>query len=146
MLVDTSGPALLDAARAGADVLKPNLGEALAATGEDTPLAAARALLGLGAGTVRVLPRGRTGCSACTAPPAGMLPQAAPGRGDQREPHGAGDSSSVAVLAARLLVDADPLPDVLRHAVAVSASAVTCPVAGQIDPGLAAQLLPTVSI
>ncbi len=49
-------------------------------------------------------------------------------------------------LAARLLVDADPLPDVLRHAVAVSASAVTCPVAGQIDVGLATRLLPTVSI
>ncbi|MGO1391648.1 PfkB family carbohydrate kinase, partial [Brachybacterium alimentarium] len=145
VLVDTSGPALLDAARAGADVLKPNLGEALAATGEDTPLAAARALLGLGAGTV-VCSLGADGMLGVHRAPAGDAAwQAAPAEAISGNPTGAGDSV-VAVLAARLLVDADPLPDVLRHAVAVSASAVTCPVAGQIDPGLAAQLLPTVSI
>lgn len=145
VLVDTSGPALLDAARAGADVLKPNLGEALAATGEDTPLAAARALLDLGAGTV-VCSLGADGMLGVHRTPAGDAAwQAAPAEAISGNPTGAGDSV-VAVLAARLLVDADPLPDVLRHAVAVSASAVTCPVAGQIDPGLAARLLPTVSI
>ncbi|PZP14090.1 MAG: 1-phosphofructokinase [Brachybacterium faecium] len=52
VLVDTSGPGLLTAARAGATVLKPNAEEALEATGESTALDAARALCELGAGTV----------------------------------------------------------------------------------------------
>src|SRR5699024_3500831 len=49
VLVDTSGPALLTAARAGATVLKPNAAEAMDATGTDTPLEAAAALIGAGA-------------------------------------------------------------------------------------------------
>src|SRR5699024_6969676 len=44
VLVDTSGPALLTAARAGATAVKPNAAEAMAATGAATPLEAAAAL------------------------------------------------------------------------------------------------------
>lgn len=145
VLVDTSGPALREAARAGATVLKPNAAEALAVTGADTPLAAAAELAALGAGYV-----------VCSLGPDGMLgldrgggrtrawrarlPE--PVRGN---PTGAGDSV-VAVLASMLLTGRDDLPGVLRRAVAVSAGAVTRPVAGEIDPELAAELEPTVTV
>ncbi|MGP9538022.1 1-phosphofructokinase family hexose kinase [Brachybacterium sp. AOP43-C2-M15] len=152
VLVDTSGPALREAAHAGAEVLKPNAAEALAATGADTPLAAVAALLGDGAGSV-----------VCSLGEEGMLgarrTASAPGEPGRRpemrawrarleqplrgNPTGAGDAA-VAVIASRLLVDGAALPEVLREAVAVSASAVTRPVAGAIDPELAARLTPAV--
>ena len=49
LVVDTSGSALLLAARAGADLLKPNLEEALAATGKANAREAVDELLNLGA-------------------------------------------------------------------------------------------------
>lgn len=148
VLVDTSGPALRVAARAGAEVLKPNAAEAIAATGAATPLEAALALLEEGAGAV-VCSLGAGGMLGIQRPSRpGQRPRAWRARVDRSlpgNPTGAGDSV-VAVLASRLLVDGEALSEVLRHAVAVSASAVTCPVAGQIDAGLAAELAPTVLI
>lgn len=165
VLVDTSGPGLLTAARAGATVLKPNAEEAMEATGESTALDAARALCELGAGTVVCslggegmlgLQRAEAGAPAGSAPvdtasvdrPAAAtarawrarLPQALDGN-----PTGAGDSV-VAALASTVLLGRTDLPTALRRAVAVGASAVTRPVAGEIDLELIDQLEPTVTI
>lgn len=136
VLVDTSGPALMSAARAGASVLKPNADEAIAATGAATPLEAAIALTehgvplvicSLGAdgmlGIQRAGDRVRAWHARLPAPVSG-------------NPTGAGDSV-VAVLASTLLIGDSDLPHALRRAVAVGASAVTRPVAGQIDIVLA---------
>lgn len=136
VLVDTSGPELLSAAHAGASVLKPNTDEAIAATGAATPLEAAIALTehgvphvicSLGAdgmlGLQRTGDRVRAWHAHLPAPVCG-------------NPTGAGDSV-VAVLASTLLIGGSDLPQALRRAVAVSASAVTRPVAGQIDIVLA---------
>lgn len=54
VLVDTSGEYLVEAARAGAECLKPNVAELRAATGIHEVPAAARALLELGAGSLLV--------------------------------------------------------------------------------------------
>ena len=167
VLVDTSGPALLAAARAGATVLKPNAAEAMEATGADTPLEAAAKLAERGARVVvcSLGPDGmlalerspgdsaagsarRPGASAPSpsdsAPPLrawrARLPEPLSGN-----PTGAGDSL-VAVLAQRLLAGDADLPSALVRAVAVSASAVTRPVAGEVDLELAAQLEQAVEI
>lgn len=162
ILVDTSGPGLLVAARAGATLLKPNAEEAMEATGEATPLEAARALCALGAGAVvcslgdegmlGLQPPGAEHSSAGGSSSGGsssdlsvqawkaQLPRALEGN-----PTGAGDSV-VATLASTVLRGRTDLPTALRRAVAVGASAVTRPVAGEIDAGLAADLEPTVQI
>ena len=152
VLVDTSGPGLLTAARAGATVLKPNAEKAMEATGESTALDAARALCELGAGTVVCSLGGegmlglqlveavdRTAATTVRAWRA-RLPQALDGN-----PTGAGDSV-VAALASTVLLGRTDLPIALRRAVAVGASAVTRPVAGEIDLELIDQLEPTVTI
>ena len=148
VLVDTSGPALLTAARAGATVLKPNAAEAMDATGTDTPLEAAAALISAGARIV-VCSLGSEGLLALErddqahGPPRAwraQLPEPLSGN-----PTGAGDAL-VAALASRLLAAQASLPDVLARAVAVSASAVTRPVAGEVDLEIAAQLETTVEI
>ena len=54
VVVDTSGPGLMAAARAGATVLKPNRDELAAVTGVTDPVAGARALLDAGARLVVV--------------------------------------------------------------------------------------------
>ncbi|MFE5776816.1 1-phosphofructokinase family hexose kinase [Brachybacterium sp. NPDC056505] len=140
VVVDTSGPALLDAARAGASVLKPNLGEVRAATGIDEPIDACRSLIARGAGAVL-----------CSLGPEGMLAvtadaalRATPPRPLSGNPTGAGDASVAA--ASRALSRGDALPDLLRSAVAVSASAVTRPVAGEIDRALAQELRGAIAV
>ncbi|MBK0331466.1 1-phosphofructokinase family hexose kinase [Brachybacterium sp. MASK1Z-5] len=140
VVVDTSGPALLDAARAGASVLKPNLGEVRAATGIDDPIAACRSLIALGAGAVL-----------CSLGPDGMLAvtadaalRATPPHALSGNPTGAGDASVAA--ASRALARGDGLADLLRSAVAVSASAVTRPVAGEIDRALAQDLRGAIAV
>lgn len=140
VVVDTSGPALLDAARAGASVLKPNLGEVRAATGIDDPIAACRALIALGAGIV-LCSQGPDGMLAVTADAALRATPPRPIRGN---PTGAGDASVAAT--SRALARGDALPDLLRSAVAISASAVARPVAGEIDPALARQLLAEITV
>lgn len=141
VVVDTSGPALLAAAKAGADVLKPNLRELTEATGVDDPRAASRELLRLGAATV-LLSLGAEGICAMGGARLGGVP----GEGDAprvrraRLPAalagnatGAGDAAvaAVAVLLAEGVTDLDP---VLRRAVAWSAAAVLMPLAGEIHP------------
>uniref|UniRef100_UPI0029319141 1-phosphofructokinase family hexose kinase n=1 Tax=uncultured Propionibacterium sp. TaxID=218066 RepID=UPI0029319141 len=89
VIVDTSGPLLHAAARAGADLLKPNNHELTAATGLEDPAAGARVLLdegasavvvSLGADGMMLLLAGRPGC--CTAPPARVLSGNPTGAGD----------------------------------------------------------------
>ncbi|WP_285037648.1 hexose kinase [Plantibacter sp. ME-Dv--P-095] len=127
VVVDVSGPALLAAARAGATILKPNLEEALEATGTSTLTAARAALLALGAGTV-VISRGADGLTAGDAAGEYEVP-AVPGvRGN---PTGAGDAATAGLVAALLAGDA--LPEALRTAAAAGAAAVLEPVAGSID-------------
>lgn len=129
VIADTSGPALLQAADAGASVLKPNEAELVEATGLDDPLAGARELLRRGAGLV-LLSRGADGMLAVTADRTlqAALPAVLAGN-----PTGAGDA---AVAACAVLMDAgihDPA-EILRRATAWSAAAVLMPLAGEIHP------------
>ena len=70
-VVDTSGPALLEALAAGPDVVKPNREELAAATGERDPVAGARLLQRSGRARCWS-PPGRTG--SCSSRPPGRSP------------------------------------------------------------------------
>nr|WP_209707052.1 PfkB family carbohydrate kinase [Leucobacter exalbidus] len=138
VIVDTSGPLLLAAARAGASLLKPNREELAAATGIAEPMAGIAALCALGAGAVL-----------CSLGSEGMLLASATDpaeRSGQRarrakldtplhgNPTGAGDAGVAA--AATLAAEGVSLGDsrVLRRATAWSAAAVLMPIAGEISP------------
>jgi 1-phosphofructokinase family hexose kinase len=131
-VVDTSGPGLVDAARAGADLLKPNVAELAEATGVDDPVAAARTLLDLGARRVLVSAgeSGMLGFEAASRAAywVARLPQPLVGN-----PTGAGDAA-VAAAAVLLASGVSDLPSLLRQATAWSAAAVLMPTAGTISP------------
>lgn len=133
VLVDTSGDGLVWAARARADLVKPNRTEALAATGTSHVDDAATALRELGARAVVITDGGdgmryADGATRLTA----RLDTELTGN-----PTGAGD----AALAALAMSWTRPWPERLRRAVATSAASVTEPVAGRVDADLAASLL-----
>lgn len=139
-LVDTSGPALLAAAEAGADLLKPNADELAEATGRSDPYAAARHLLDLGAGAV-VVTRGADGM--LTVTPDGIWSA----RLDERvagNPTGAGDAAAAALAAGQ--ASASDWPNLLRDAVAWSAAAVPVPHAGEVDLPTLDRLRPLVTV
>ena len=142
-VVDTSGSALLRAARAGATLVKPNREELATATGIPDPVAGSLRLLELGAGGVL-----------CSLGAEGMLLLVGPlGADDTPEvalrarlpepltgnPTGAGDAAvagAASILAtgaagAALSAAAESL---LKRASAWSAAAVLAPLAGEIDP------------
>ncbi len=131
-VVDTSGPALLEAAKARPTVLKPNRDELRDATGEADPVAGARALIVLGAEWV-VVSLGVEGMLAvCAGDPVTVLharlPQPLAGNAT-----GAGDAAVAAAAAA--LADGETDPErLLRTATAWSAAAVLMPLAGEISP------------
>jgi tagatose 6-phosphate kinase len=133
-ILDTSGPALHAGLAAGPDIVKPNAAELRAATGTDDDTEAAQALARNGTTVVASL--GPGGLLAVTdegnwrARP----PRALPGN-----PTGAGDAC-VAALALGLANRAS-WPNTLVKAVAASAAAVVCPVAGEIDQDTYAHLL-----
>jgi len=156
VIVDTSGPAMLTAADAGASVLKPNQHELRDATGLDDPIEGARELLRRGVELV-LLSLGADGMLAVSAAPS--PPRASGTPGEEREhdgelradavpvsilharldtalagnPTGAGDAG---VAACAVLMDAgnhDP-EAILRRATAWSAAAVLMPLAGDIHP------------
>ncbi|MFD5770371.1 1-phosphofructokinase family hexose kinase [Streptomyces sp. NPDC127049] len=129
-VLDTSGPALTRALAAGPDVVKPNADELAAATGRPDLPSAAAAVRALGARAV-VASAGPEGLHALTAEGAWA---AVPPERLSGNPTGAGDAC-VAALAAGLAAGA-PWADTLREAVAVSAAAVPCPVAGDVDAGV----------
>lgn len=124
-ILDTSGAPLLAGLAARPDVIKPNARELAETTGLSDPVAAARSLLDKGAGAV-VASLGPDGLLAVT--PTGAW-RAAPPEPLHGNPTGAGDAC-VAALAAGLALD---WPSRLAEAVAVSAAAVPCALAGDID-------------
>jgi 1-phosphofructokinase family hexose kinase len=131
-IVDTSGPALLEAARAGVTVLKPNRNELREATRHEDPVDGARALIALGAAAVLVS-LGAEGMLAvhATDPTAvfrARLPHPLSGNAT-----GAGDAAVAAIAAALADGEGDPLK-LLRVATAWSAAAVLMPLAGEISP------------
>ena len=153
-VVDTSGPLLVAAARA-CDVAKPNREELLQATGATTLRQGAEALLGAGAGAVVVSdgPRGMHLLTAgLTAAGRDLRHWHAPApQVEVANPTGAGDAA-VAVLAAELLArppaPGGPVlrPAALAAAVALSASAVTTPVAGAVDLDVSNRLLSQIKV
>ncbi|MDQ0576250.1 1-phosphofructokinase family hexose kinase [Agromyces albus] len=142
VVVDTSGPGLLAAARAGAHALKPNRDELEAAMGHADPVSGARALLDLGAGLV-VVSLGAEGLVCVSrADAAGGLRARLP-RVLHGNATGAGDALVAAIAAA--LADTPDLHEdtdvaaaarsrLARRAAAWSASAVLMPLAGELSP------------
>lgn len=139
-LVDTSGPALSAAARAGADALKPNAEELVAATGEANPAAGARALLAAGAGAV-VVSRGPDGLLLVTP---GLERSVRPVADLRGNPTGAGDAAVAALARALARAGTRPVAEVLAaalpDAVALSGATVLSPVAGEVDPDVFARM------
>ena len=127
VLLDVSGASLTTAARAGADILKPNAHELLEATGETQLDGAIAAIRALGAGLV-VVSRGTDGLVAVDENGDYGVPAVA---GVSGNPTGAGDAAT-AGLAAALLARL-PVADSLRWAAALGAAAVLRPVAGEVD-------------
>ena len=144
VVVDTSGPGLLAAARAGASALKPNREELADATGEADPIVGARRLLALGARLV-VVSLGRDGLLVVDR--AGVPLHARLSRGLHGNPTGAGDAAVAAIAAALAIgpsLDADSdeatraRDELARRATAWSAAAVLMPQAGELSPDHAA--------
>ncbi len=127
-IVDTTGAALVAAARAGATVLKPNEAELRASIeGRGTEQRMAR-LIRLGAGLV-VVTRGAHGVIATDGAESWHVP-AIPGV--EGNPTGAGDAATAALAVA--LARSEPIPTCLRWANAAGAAAVLAPAAGELDP------------
>lgn len=133
-ILDTSGPALLAGIAAGPDVIKPNAAELRAATGIEDHIEAAHTLARNGTAVVASL--GPGGLLAITGD--GRW-QVRPPRALSGNPTGAGDAC-VAALALGMANRAS-WPNTLVKAVAASAAAVVCPVAGEIDQDTYAHLL-----
>ncbi len=127
-IVDVSGPALLAAADAGADLLKPNSAEILAATGLPDEASAARHLRERGAGAV-VVSRGASGMTAYAQD--GIRDGPAPARLETGNPTGAGDAATAGLVAA--LRDHHSLAQALRTAAAAGAAAIPVAWAGEIE-------------
>jgi tagatose 6-phosphate kinase len=140
VLVDTVGEALLQAAAAGADIVKPNSSELLDTTGRSDVAAAATELRRRGAKAV-VASLGEAGMIAFTS--AGSW-RAAPPTRIVGNPTGAGDAAAAALVAGA--VASAPWPDRLRHAVALSAAAVTQPTAGAFDMNHYRRFIPQVLV
>ncbi len=143
-IIDTSGRGILAAAKAGADLLKPNNHELMEAVGESNLVTAARKLMDLGARRVLVSV-GEEGMLAFSADAPGSYIQAklpAPLSGN---PTGAGDAA-VSAAAVALANGVEDLREILRAATSWSAAAVLMPGAGEISPQyseLAQQLIIT---
>ncbi len=126
VIVDTSGSALRHALDARPTMVKPNLDELADCSSETDPHRAA-AELAATYGTTVVVSRGADGVVAATPRQAwAARPQFVTGN-----PTGAGDAL-VAGLARGLVAGLD-LSELVRDAVALSAAAVLCPHAGEVD-------------
>lgn len=128
VLVDVSGPPLTAAAAAGADLVKPNAEEALAATGRTELDDAVENLLRAGAGQV-VVARGTAGLLGVEAGGRRTTQPAVPGV--EGNPTGAGDAATAGLVAA--WVHGAPLQVGLRWAALLGAAAVLQPGAGHVD-------------
>lgn len=146
VIVDTVGPALLSAAQAGADVLKPNREELLRTTGDADLASSIASVLRQGAVCVTV----SLGAEGIALADASGIRHARLNRALTGNPTGAGDAV-VAALAHGLARNPDnnlgkALQDVLPAAIAWSAATVLSPVAGEFDAETASQLIPHVII
>ncbi|MGY4719690.1 hexose kinase [Naumannella cuiyingiana] len=132
-IVDTSGPALLDAVAAGADLVKPNAEEVREATGESDLATAVRALLDRSPdeGARALVSAGPDGLALFTKGRRGALVARPPER-LRGNPTGAGDAA-VAAAAVALCSDWDD-ERLARTAVQWSSAAVLAPVAGELGP------------
>lgn len=138
-IVDTTGPALLAAARAGVTLIKPNEQELTESTGEEDSVRAARALIDLGAQNILVSlgERGMFLISAANPgePWRGRLPRILAGNAT-----GAGDAAvaaaatffSTAFSSGPAPYDVDP-HTILSLSISWSAAAVLMPLAGEIS-------------
>ncbi|TXN32487.1 1-phosphofructokinase family hexose kinase [Lacisediminihabitans profunda] len=127
VLVDATGDALLAGARAGAEIVKPNLQELLDTTGATAAEPGIRALLDLGARLV-VVSRGVDGITASDRDRDYTVDAIG---GVSGSPTGAGDAATAGLAAA--LIDGRAIGEALRWAAALGASAVLRPVAGEVD-------------
>lgn len=137
-LLDAEGDALALGAAAGPTVVKVNAAELSGVTGERDVEAGAQALRAAGARTV-VITEGPAGLT-CFADQ-GVLRAAAP-KVMSGNPTGAGDAVSAA-LAAGIVCDV-PWPDRLADAAALSAAAVSAPLAGSFVSDVYRRLRATV--
>jgi len=125
--LDTSGEALIAGLAGKPSVVKPNADELREVTGLRDPVAAANELRKAGAAAV-VVSLGPEGLLAVTG--SGTW-HAAPSTVLTGNTTGAGDAV-VAALALGMS-RAEPWPDILRRAVALSGAAVLGPLAGDVD-------------
>ena len=133
VIADLVGDALWTAARAGADVVKPNRAELVRTVGYDDPEAGARALQDDGARMV-IVSLGEDGL--IVVPPGGSPVHAALDRPLTGNPTGAGDAAVAAVAARFDRGDSLDPAAVATAAVAWSAAAVLAPLAGTLDDSL----------
>jgi tagatose 6-phosphate kinase len=140
VLVDAAGAALVQAAAAGADIVKPNASELLGATGRSDVADAAAELRRRGA-TAVVASSGAAGMAAFT--PEGSWRAAPPAR-LVGNPTGAGDAAAAALVAGA--VAGRPWPDRLRDAAALAAAAVLQPTAGSVDLDDYRRLVPLILV
>lgn len=134
VVVDTSGPGLLAAAEAGADVLKPNAAELREVFGDQDPLLGAQRLRAAGAHAV-VLSLGEEGMVALTGDGCWRAEPPYVVRGNAT---GAGDAAVAAI--AHGIAEGMSWPERLRAAVAWSAAAVAAPMAGSVDATVLAEV------
>jgi 1-phosphofructokinase family hexose kinase len=127
-IIDAVGEALIAAADAGADLLKPNRSELLETTGESDPIAGARELIGRGARLVLVSLGADGMLAVCDRAPVWHARMPRPLEGN---PTGAGDAA-VAAAAATFASGERDARAVLARATAWSAAAVLTPVAGEL--------------
>jgi tagatose 6-phosphate kinase len=135
VIVDASGPALLAAADAGADLVKPNEAEVLEATGAPTLDRGLRELLTRGARSV-IVSRGASGLLFMDAAGDRATQPGVPGVSGN--PTGAGDAATAGLV--RALADGRPVTEALLGAAVVGAAAVLSPTAGEIDPAVLSDL------
>ncbi|MET8867680.1 1-phosphofructokinase family hexose kinase [Nonomuraea sp. NPDC004580] len=138
-IVDADGEPLRHAPKGRPSIVKPNAEELARAVPGD-PAEGAQALRGQGAQAV-VVSMGADGLLAVTGEGTFRARMPYTVRGN---PTGAGDSL-VAGLALGL-VQREPWPERLRRAAALGAAAVATPVAGEIDPGVYADIHPQITI
>ena len=127
VVVDCSGPTLLEAARAGADIVKVNEQELLDATGATTVARGMATLIDLGARLI-VVSLGARGLIARGGKATHRIPAI---EGVTGNPTGAGDAATAGLAAA--LLEGLSTREALAWASAAGAAAVLRPVAGEID-------------
>jgi tagatose 6-phosphate kinase len=137
-ILDTSGAPLLAGLAARPTVVKPNAMELAEITGLTSHEKAARVLLDRGAQAV-VASLGQDGLLAVTDKGSWRVRVPESLRGN---PTGAGDACVAALAAGHAL----EWPERLAEAVAVSAAAVPCPLAGDIDLDTYARLRPAITV